>query len=675
MKTPASKLALLFIIAILIPGSVLTYFSIQNISSQQDLTENKLLEEQAYIGRYLTDRFHEIVQNQALSFYANLDTSQTIVHESMAHLDTMKFVAYSFVISQQGTFIRPNYYDRSIPNNNQIHYSNKLRRSFISAQAAEFEHTNYNKAAELYRHSLVDAQNKYQQASAVNGLARVLAKRGYYSESFRNYKLLVNDYSSIVDETGYPFSYYALHQLIQFYPRISIARILPEIYSILNYINMGHIPITENTIYLIQNLETWCHSLPKELVTSGDSISKQLDLIHKSFQFISEDGKIIKQYVDHDQHRTTTKLGPFNSISGSINDHPILIVLRDEVSNSSIAGFKVDLNYVKQELINSTNNHFQNSAIVFKIVNSAQALQKDTTYLGSIRELSSLVPLWRVWLQPKNPESISQYVTKQRWIYGISIPFLLLGMIFGIALVLRDMSREQKLVQLRNDFVSNVTHELKTPLTSIRMFAETMLMGRVKTESDQREYLSIIVNESERLTRLINTVLDSSKIEQEKKQYHMHTINLSTVIEKAADAMKYWLKENGFEVALDIEQDITISGDEDALEQTVNNLISNAMKYSHNRKEIKIRLYKKDSFIRVEVQDRGLGIPESKQHHIFEKYYRAHSEHKADKGGSGLGLAVVKHIVDAHQGTIELKSEVNEGTTFTIIFPQILKGS
>lgn len=675
MKTPASQLTLLFIIAILIPGSVLTYFSIQNISSQQDLTENKLLQEQAYIGRYLTDQFHEMVQNQASSFYANLDTSKTIVHESITHLDTMTFVEYSFIISQQGTFIRPNYYDRSIPNNNQIHYSDKFKRSILSAQAAEFEHSNFNKAAELYRQSLVDAQNKYEQASAVNGLARVSAKRGYYSESLRNYKLLVNNYSSLVDETGYPFSYYALHQLMQFYPRISITRILPDIDSILNYINVGHIPITENTLYLIQRLETWYLSLPKEIIISDNSISKQLTLIHKSLQFISEDGKLIKQYVENDQLRTTTRLGPFNTISGSINDQPILIVLRDEISNSNIAGFKADLNYVKQELINSTNNHLQHSDIAFTIVNRAQTLLKDTTYLGSIRELSSIVPLWRVWLQPKNPESISQYVTRQRWIYGSALLLLLLGMIFGIALVLRDISREQKLVQLRNDFVSNVTHELKTPLTSIRMFAETMLMGRVKTKSDQREYLSIIVNESERLTRLINTVLDSSKIEQEEKQYHMHTINLSTVIEKAADAMKYWLKENGFEIVLDIEPDITISGDEDALEQTVNNLLSNAMKYSHNRKEINIRLYKKDSFIRVEVQDRGLGIPESKQPKIFEKYYRAHSEHHADKGGSGLGLAVVKHIVDAHQGTIELKSKLNEGTTFTIIFPQILKGS
>jgi two-component system phosphate regulon sensor histidine kinase PhoR len=243
-------------------------------------------------------------------------------------------------------------------------------------------------------------------------------------------------------------------------------------------------------------------------------------------------------------------------------------------------------------------------------------------------------------------------------------------MILGIVLVVRDISREKKLAQLRDDFISNVTHELKTPLTSIRMFAETMLMGRIRDGNDEREYLSVIVNESERLTRLINTVLDASKIDLEEKQYHMRTVNLSVIVRKAVNAMSYWLKENGFEIIVEIEQDIMTTGDEDALEQTVNNLLSNAMKYSHHRKEITIRLHRNNGSIRVEVQDRGIGIPESKQSRIFEKYYRAHPEHNADRGGSGLGLAVVKHIVDAHEGTIELKSKVNGGTTVTIVLPQ-----
>jgi signal transduction histidine kinase len=673
MKKPVTKLTLLFIIAILIPGSVLTYFSLQNISSQQDLTEKKLLEEQDHIARYLTDRFHNMLQHHALSFYGYLDSSKTVLAQSTTSVDTMEFVDYSFIINQQKRFIRPNYYEASRPNNYQIQYTDKFMQIYSSAQVAEFEQADLARAAELYRNALSAAQYKNEQAAAINGSARVSAKQGLYSRSIRNYKILVENYSPVIDGTGYPFSYYALHQLMQFYPRISISVILPEINNILNYINAGIIPITDRTAYLIENLETWYQSLPKDNINYESRIPQQIKLIHKSLKFISNEGNIIKQYINNKQSRTASKIGPFNTISGSRDGQPFLIILRDEVSPANISGFTVNLNYVKKELIESANNHLQNSDIVFQILDRDQTLQKGTVYLSAVREFSSLVPMWRLWLQPKSPESVSQYIVKQRWIYGIAIAFLLFGMILGIVLVLRDMSREQKLAQLRTDFVSNITHELKTPLTSIRMFAETMRMGRVKEKSDQQEYLSVIVNESERLTRLINTVLDFSKIEQDEKQYHMHTVNLSKVIEKAADAMKYWLKENGFEIIIDAGQDIKITGDEDALEQTVLNLLSNAMKYSHNRKEIRIRLYKDHSFIRLEVQDRGLGIPESKQLHIFDKYYRAHSEHNADKGGSGLGLAVVKHIVDAHQGRIEVKSKVNEGTTFAIILPQKLK--
>lgn len=117
MKKPVTKLTLLFIIAILIPGSVLTYFSLQNISSQQDLTEKKLLEEQDRIARYLTDQFHNMLQHHALSFYAYLDSSKAVLPRSTTSLDTMEFVDYSFIINKQRRFIRPNYYEASRPNN------------------------------------------------------------------------------------------------------------------------------------------------------------------------------------------------------------------------------------------------------------------------------------------------------------------------------------------------------------------------------------------------------------------------------------------------------------------------------------------------------------------------------------------------------------------------------
>ena len=168
----------------------------------------------------------------------------------------------------------------------------------------------------------------------------------------------------------------------------------------------------------------------------------------------------------------------------------------------------------------------------------------------------------------------------------------------------------------------------------------------------------------------INTVLDISKIDLGEKHYLMEPINLSNVLQKALAAFEYWMKEQGFKITVDIEPDIRITADGDAMEQAVLNLINNAMKYSDSQKEITIRLHQEENLIYIEVRDRGIGISESEMPYIFNKYYRAHLSNEKDKGGSGLGLTVVKHIVDAHNGRIEPASKVNEGSTFRIILPK-----
>jgi len=166
-----------------------------------------------------------------------------------------------------------------------------------------------------------------------------------------------------------------------------------------------------------------------------------------------------------------------------------------------------------------------------------------------------------------------------------------------------------------------------------------------------------------------------AKIEKNKKEYHLELINLSNVVQSAVDAMTYWLKEQGFKTEVKIESDIKTRADGDAIEQAVLNLLSNAMKYSFKQKEIKLDLFARNQSIYIQVGDKGIGIPDKEQKHIFDKYYRVPMNHEGDKGGAGLGLTVVKHIIDAHRGTIKIKSRVNRGSTFTMILPQNLNES
>jgi signal transduction histidine kinase len=165
--------------------------------------------------------------------------------------------------------------------------------------------------------------------------------------------------------------------------------------------------------------------------------------------------------------------------------------------------------------------------------------------------------------------------------------------------------------------------------------------------------------------------LDFSKIERGRKQYRMAEVNMSEVVEATLNTLKYAMEEQGFTLEAEIESGVRAVGDADALEQTMLNLIDNALKYSHQHKSVQVGLWTKDNRVCFRVADKGIGIPESEKNRIFEKFYRAHSGKEQDTGGAGLGLTVVQHIVEAHGGTIEVESKVGEGSSFTIILPKI----
>jgi two-component system phosphate regulon sensor histidine kinase PhoR len=387
---------------------------------------------------------------------------------------------------------------------------------------------------------------------------------------------------------------------------------------------------------------------------------------------VTKEGNLIKQYISGILNPTDLPVADnFKAIIGNFNSLPVLLITNTPSKLSTLAGFKVNLDTLKNRILSSIIASDTEFEMEVNITSRQQIAERDGIPFSMVKELSPLVPSWQISIKPKSVEIINQYVSTRRWIYGITLTFLIAGMFFGIFLVLRDMSREKRIAQLRSDFVSNVTHELKTPLTSIRMFAETMNLGRIKKKNERQEYLSIIVKETERLTRLVNNVLDFSKIEKNKKEYHFELFNLSQVVQSALSSMEYWMNEQGFKIKSYIEENIITKADGDAIEQAVLNLLSNAMKYSFKQKEINLRLWKENQSIYIQVEDKGIGIPESKQSSIFNKYYRAHVGQAQDKGGAGLGLTVLKHIVDAHKGKIELESKVNQGSTFTIILPVI----
>ena len=260
----------------------------------------------------------------------------------------------------------------------------------------------------------------------------------------------------------------------------------------------------------------------------------------------------------------------------------------------------------------------------------------------------------------------------RRWVFQ---SFLILGvlsvlMIGGLVLTYRSVNKQVAFARLKSDFVSNVSHELRTPLALIRLYAETLELGRITTNEKKHEYYSIIRKESERLTALINNILDFSRIEAGRKEYDFRETDIAELVRNTLDSYRFQIEQQGFALEEQIESGIPkVRVDREAIARALVNLVNNALKYSDNEKFLGVKLYREQSVLKLEVIDRGIGIERNEQSRIFEKFYRTCDPLVHNTKGSGLGLSLVRHITQAHGGEVEVESTPGRGSKFTLLLP------
>ena len=255
-------------------------------------------------------------------------------------------------------------------------------------------------------------------------------------------------------------------------------------------------------------------------------------------------------------------------------------------------------------------------------------------------------------------------------IYIVSLGLVFMIAISGAYLLLRDMRRDMAVSNLRSQFVSSVSHELKTPLTAIRMFAETLRMRPDSDPAVRAEYLDTIVNESERLSRLVDNVLDFSKIEQGRKLYHFQPTSISSVVDAVVRAAGYPLNQAGFALRVTTEDSLpAVAADSDALQQAVLNLLTNAMKYSTGQRQIDLNIRRERDALVIAVRDYGIGISAEHRKRIFERFYRVPSPENQRVPGAGLGLTLVAHVAKAHGGEVLVESQPGAGSSFSLRLP------
>jgi len=240
----------------------------------------------------------------------------------------------------------------------------------------------------------------------------------------------------------------------------------------------------------------------------------------------------------------------------------------------------------------------------------------------------------------------------------------------GVVVVLYDISEIKHLERVRAEFVANVSHELKTPVTAVKGFAETLLAGALYNYRAAEEFVNIINEEAERLSRLIHDLLELSKIESKGFRLRIELLELDAEIKRIVDKLKPLFLKKGLTLTTDLPSEpVIVKADRDQIEQVLLNLLDNSLKYTPGEGHVEVSLRKDRDDVIVAVKDTGIGIPKEDRPRIFERFYRVDKARSRKLGGTGLGLSIVKHIIEAHRGRVWVESEPGEGSQFYFSLP------
>jgi len=554
-----------------------------------------------------------------------------------------------------------------------------LRGARFGQMAAEANREQDNKrATDLYRALIGIAQLDEEYAYARLGLARTLRQGGAQSEAIALYLKVLKIDSEHVDENMISFASLAAADLAEM--RVETSEVLKRVQRDLE-VGKALLPI---------QTERW-KSILETLQGSGDktvaaTAAALLDQLLKRARDL-ETAKAVPEFATLQKEFPAMSLTPttWQPFHGSNNE--VWLVGRAASRSFPPPEGKFELDYYRAVFTPLVIVIRADSVLPKRRAMSPQDSESDRIWriatekfqirLDGDGELlnEDQLPRLRVTFPDFRLETMAKGTLGQTFYAWSLVTIVPLTFLCGY-LVWRDTRRDVRIAELRSHFVSSVSHELRTPLTAIRMFAEALQMKYTADPRVHQEYLDTIVNESERLTRLLNNVLDFSRIDRGQKSYQMTPSQLSEAVRTAAQTMEYPLQKQGFVLDLTVDDQIPpVAIDRDAIQQAILNLLANAMKYSGDSRNIGLVLHRDGDSAVIQVSDHGIGIPETEQRHIFNAFYRAPIPENQFIAGTGLGLALVAHVAEAHGGTVHVQSNPGAGSTFSIRIPLRVGGS
>lgn len=692
------KLIIIFLLTIFLPAISLSIFGVMAIRNEKFRLARQMENQHRRIADFLKTQIHSSIKDIEI-FLKNLAQYPSFSGKDFPTIKELidnqllnnRLVEQVFIVYEDEELFSPIFQivsERRLPLAPSFLKSSqreKLRR----AEEYEFKQKDYKSSISLYRELFSLSRNRNNRAQMLNTIARNFMNLKSYHKAIKNYLIISNNYPESITSSRLPLAVIARLQIIDCYNKLGDSQD-----SLKNALHLYN-DILRNPWNLSEDQFKTYSSMVAEIISkvlsqnassfSGEEYKDEFEqLKHRHLEKIEQwkvyneiKREIIPKLRARLMQPESNTLIPWHQ-SKKINDKNFLILavtIPDKTGKNSkgILGIKMNNDYLVDVVLNKiiADIQFSENTNIAIFDLSGRKLYGEKTSPAAIPTISEYFednfPPWKIELSRAERLGVIEI---HKSFYFWTILTLIMILTFGSVLIVRTIAHEMEVLKIKSDFVSSVSHELKTPLTSIKALTERLQEGKVKSQAKMKQYFSVISQDTDKLTRLVRNVLDFSKIEEGKKEYDLEETDVVSWINQTIENFKQDHIQTGIRIHTQISEGTPVLDmDKDAFSRALNNLLDNALKFSPNKKEVEVHVKSDAENVIIQVKDRGIGIPQDELGKIFDKFYQGRSALKQSVKGTGLGLTLVKHVVEAHGGKISVESKMSQGTTCSLIFP------
>lgn len=697
------KIPLLFILGIGIPCLLLGYLAFRGIQNDQALLEKERLNKHREILDLVTKSVEENILNAELAvinmIVEHKESDQSVLVRSVDSLkNRIPLIEELFFSDNSGNIQLPYARllflpDGSTQSLSAVSVSGSSVSRIGTGQRLEFQEKDYQKALASYRQDFEQISDPRTKAELLNAIGRVQKKSTLFQDALKTYETIFRNYNNVHTTGGMPLGLAARSEISALYmtihDTISAFETFRNLYKdLLNGewilekaqydFYSQHIKESVDDIFLKAQLPAALQSYKNDFTRLYEEEKEQRRITERLLTFHENATSDLRLKVPVNSEEPRKPAIRFSLESG---EHEYLVSLLGQFSvnenrENEILGLLLNADYLRDSLLCQalqSNVNSGKTGWIVKGMSDQSILQSEDSPSGSITARTNFkegFPPWFVELYQLETDLFETFLTSRRGIYFYMFILLAGILIFGLILTIRSVVREIELSRMKSDFVSTISHEFKSPLSSIRQLSEMLQSGRIPAEEYRQQYYDVLVEQSERLSLLIDNILDFSKIEEGKKEFDFEMVEIGPLLQEIVTVIRDQVRHKDFNIQLEIEESLPfIKADRAAISQAITNLIDNAIKYSGDSRNILVRTFAEHPYLMIEIKDFGIGIRKEEIDKVFERFYRGGDELTRRVKGSGLGLTLVKQIVEVHNGNIDVESKPGKGSKFSIRLP------